>query len=301
MRGITASLRPHPFRSQAPGALDAAPTDAHSRERERAVQLIEGDNLEALLALEAELLGQIALAYLDPPYGTGRDFGAYDDRWPDRGALVAMLRPRIESLHRLLHAEGSILVHVDHRVAHEIARVLDEVFGPGDRDPPRSPPAPGFRNEIIWTYGLGGSSSRFYPRKHDVIFWYTKGSSWHFDPPKMPARSARMRGQLKKQVDVFVGPPQVHETVADVWDIATINNMAKERTGYPTQKPLALLERFVAAHSRPGELVLDPFCGSGTTLFAAQRLGRRAIGIDASPEAIRIARERLATSDKTVE
>jgi DNA modification methylase len=269
-----------------------------SRERERAVQIIEGDNLQVLRSLEADLSGRIALAYLDPPYGTGRDFGAYDDRWPDRNALVAMLRPRIESLHHLLHPEGSILVHVDHRVAHEIARVLDEVFGAGDRDPPRTPPAPGFRNEIIWTYGLGGSSSRFYPRKHDVIFWYTKGSAWHFDAPKMPARSARMRGQLKKQVDVFIGPPRVDETVADVWDIATINNMAKERTGYPTQKPLALLERLVAAHSREGELVIDPFCGSGTTLVAAHSLRRRGIGIDASAEAIKIARERIGNSDK---
>jgi len=271
----------------------------HNRERKPAAEIFEGDNLEVLQDLEQKLAGEISLAYLDPPYGTGRDFGAYDDRWPDRQALVAMLRPRIESLHRLLHPEGSILVHVDHRVSHEIARVLDEVFGAGDRDPPRALPMPGFRNEIIWTYGLGGSSSRFYPRKHDVIFWYTKGSAWHFNPPRMPARSARMRGQMKKQVDVFVGPPrleEVDETVADVWDIATINNMAKERTGYPTQKPLALLERLVAAHSRAGELVIDPFCGSGTTLIAAQRLGRRAIGIDRSPEAVRIARERSTTS-----
>lgn len=259
-------------------------------------EIIHGDNLAVLGDLVPKLAGQVSLAYLDPPYGTGRDFGAYDDRWSDRGALVAMLRPRIELLHRLLADDGSILVHLDHRIAHEIARVLDEVFGAGDRDPPKSPPAPGFRNEIIWTYGLGGSSSRFYPRKHDVIFWYTKGSAWHFDPPMMPARSARMRGQDKKQIDVFMGPPrvgEVDETVADVWDIATINNMAKERTGYPTQKPLALLERLVAAHSRPGELVLDPFCGSGTTLVAAQRLGRRALGIDASPEAVRIARSRV--------
>jgi len=267
-----------------------------SRERERPVQIIEGDNLEVLQALEAELAGEIHLAYLDPPYGTGRNFGAYDDRWESRAALVAMLRPRIESIHRLLHAEGSILVHVDHRVAHEIARVLDEVFGAGDRDPPRTPPAPGFRNEIIWTYGLGGSSSRFYPRKHDVIFWYTKGSAWYFDAPKMPARSARMRGKEKKQLDVFMGPSRVDEAIADVWDVATINNMAKERTGYPTQKPLALLERLVAAHTRPGELVIDPFCGSGTTLVAAQNLARRAIGIDASPEAVRIARQRSTTS-----
>jgi site-specific DNA-methyltransferase (adenine-specific) len=249
------------------------------------VELIEGDNLEVLTRMEP---GAVSLAYLDPPFGTGRNFGAYDDRWSDRASLIAMLRPRIEQLHRVLRDDGSILVHLDHRVAHEIARVLDDVFGAGDRDPASGP---GFRNEIIWSYGLGGSSSRFYPRKHDTIFWYTKGKDWFFDPPRMPARSVRMRGQMKKQVDVFVGPERVD---SDVWDVATINNMAAERTGYPTQKPLALLERFVAAHSREGELVLDPFCGSGTTLVAAQKLKRRAIGIDASAEAIRIASARVS-------
>ncbi len=267
--------------------------------------VLEGDNLELLHRLERDprVAGDVALAYLDPPFGTGRDFGAYDDRWPDRAALVASLRPRLEAIHRLLRPDGSILVHLDHRVAHAIALVLDEVFGPGDRDPPRTPPTPGFRNEIVWTYGLGGSSSRFYPRKHDTILWYTRGSTWWFEAPRIPARSHRMSGQTKKQLDVFLGPPALdgperpseHDApiYGDVWDVAAINNMAKERTGYPTQKPLALLERLVSAHTRAGELVLDPYCGSGTTLVAATRLGRRAIGIDASAEAIRVTRARL--------
>jgi DNA modification methylase len=267
-------------------------------------RVIEGDNLEAMRALEGELGGKIALAYMDPPFGTGRDFGAYDDRWETRDALVAMLRPRFEAVRALLRDDGSILVHLDHRVSHAVAMALDDIFGAGDRDPPESPPRPGFRNEIIWTYGLGGSSSRFYPRKHDVVFWYTKGSSWIFDPPTMPARSIRMKGQQKKQIDVFAGPPSLGELEialdgsTDVWDVASINNMAKERTGYPTQKPLALLERFVLAHSRPGDLVLDPFCGSGTTLAAAEKHGRSAIGIDRSPEAVRIARSRLVASSR---
>ncbi|MGZ3451850.1 MAG: DNA-methyltransferase [Polyangiales bacterium] len=256
-------------------------------------RVIEGDNLVAMHALMGELRGKVALAYMDPPFGTGRDFGAYDDRWETREALVSMLRPRFEAVHALLRDDGSILVHLDHRVAHAVAIVLDELFGTGDRDPPESPSRPGFRNEIIWTYGLGGSSSRFYPRKHDVIFWYTKGSEWIFDPPKMPARSIRMKGKEKKQIDVFVGPPRVDEE-SDVWDVASINNMAKERTGYPTQKPMALLERLVLAHSRPGDIVLDPFCGSGTTLVAAHKTQRIAVGIDASPEAVRVSRGRLS-------
>jgi DNA modification methylase len=249
----------------------------------RVVEVIEGDNLEVMRRLidERGLAGKIALAYLDPPFGTGRDFGAYDDRWADgRRGLVESLRPRLETIHALLTDDGSILVHLDHRVAHVVAVLLDDLFGPGDRD--RRGGA-GFRNEIIWTYGLGGSSSRFYPRKHDTILWYTKGDRWTFDPPTMPARSQRMKGKQKKQIDV--------------WDVPAINNMARERTGYPTQKPLELLERFVAAHSRAGELVLDPYCGSGTTLVAAKALGRRALGIDASPEAVRVARGRLGRDD----
>ncbi len=239
--------------------------------------LHHGDNLEVLTALAPELRGKVALCYLDPPFGTGRDFGAFDDRWEGgRAGLLAFLRPRLALLHDLLAPDGSILVHLDHRVAHQVAVVLDDLFGPGDRDPGGGP---GFRNELVWSYGLGGSSPRYYPRKHDTILWYTRGASWHFDPPMIPARSVRMRGELKKQ--------------PDVWDVPSINNQAKERNGYPTQKPLALLEPLVRAHSRPGELVLDPFCGSGTTLVAAVRAGRRALGVDRSEEALAIARKRL--------
>ncbi|GAC1531727.1 MAG: hypothetical protein NVS3B10_27060 [Polyangiales bacterium] len=266
-----------------------------------AIALHEGDNLVLLRRWldEPSVRGQVALAYLDPPFGTGRDFGAYDDRWPDgRKGLVDSLRPRLELLHTLLADDGSILVHLDHRVAHVIAVLLDDLFGAGDRDVRQATPRPGFRNELIWAYGLGGSSPRFWPRKHDTILWYTKGARWTFTPPRVAARSVRMRGQTKKMIDVMVGPPALDDDAADrlpsdVWDVAAINNMARERTGYPTQKPLALLERLVGAHSQPGELVLDPYCGSGTTLVAARTLGRRALGIDASPEAICVARSRL--------
>jgi len=267
------------------------------------VEILEGDNLEVMRRLldEPSVRGRVALAYLDPPFGTGRNFGAYDDRWAEgRKGLVDMLRPRLEAIHALLADDGSILVHLDHRAAHVVAILLDELFGAGDRDPRGNVARAGFRNEIIWTYGLGGSSSRFYPRKHDTILWYTKGDRWTFDPPKIPARSARMKGMQKKALDVFVGPPALEEgddgfLPSDVWDVAAINNMAKERTGYPTQKPRALLDRLVGAHSRPGDLVLDPFCGSGTTIVAARDLGRRAIGIDASAEAVRVARARLSS------
>lgn len=269
------------------------------------VRLLRGDNLEILrrLAGEAGVAGQVRLAYLDPPFGTGRDFGAYDDRWAGgRRELVGSIVARLEVVRALLTDDGAVLVHLDARVAHLVAVALDELFGPGDRDPYVGAPRPGFRNEIIWTYGLGGSSARSYPRKHDTILWYTKGASWIFEAPRIAARSARMRGETKKQLDVFLGPPALEppealeegsRSFADVWDVASINNMAKERAGYPTQKPLALLEPLVRAHTREGDLVLDPYCGSGTTLVAAARAGRRAIGVDASAEAIAVSARRL--------
>lgn len=262
-------------------------------------EVLQGDNLAHLEALsrEPEVSGHVALVYLDPPFGTGRDFGAYDDRWSGgRKGLLDHLVPRLAVLHRLLADDGSILVHLDHRVAHLVALHLDELFGPGEREPGGSR-AKGFRNEIIWSYGLGGSSPRSYPRKHDTILWYSKGEEWFFDPPRIPARSARMRGLSKKQPDVWSGPPALDETTndarTDVWEVASINNMAQERSGYPTQKPLALLSPLVTAHSRPGELVIDPYCGSGTTVVAAVSNGRRAIGIDASPEAVATTHSRL--------
>jgi hypothetical protein len=264
------------------------------------VRLIHDDNVVALDRLldDDAVRGRVSLAYLDPPFGTGRDFGAYDDRWEGgRHGLVASLRARFERLHRLLADDGSILVHIDPRIAHLVAVALDEIFGAGDRDPRSSAPRAGFRNEIIWTYGLGGSSSRVYPRKHDVVLWYTKGAEWFFDPPRIPARSNKMKGQSKKQLDVFVGPPALDDDAptlpSDVLDVASLNNQARERVGYPTQKPLALLRPFVRAHTRPGELVMDPYCGSGTTLVAAAMEQRAAIGIDVGEEAIAATTARL--------
>jgi hypothetical protein len=274
------------------------------------VRLLHGDNLAQLRALEADesVRGLVSLAYLDPPFGTGRDFGAYDDRWEGgRSALVSSIVARLAIVRELLADDGAVLVHLDARVAHLVAVALDDLFGPGDRDPRGGPPRAGFRNEIVWTYGLGGSSSRTYPRKHDTILWYTKGSSWTFEAPRVPARSVRMKGETKKQLDVFAGPPtlddldEARRSLADVWDVAAINNMAKERTGYPTQKPLALLEPLVRAHTREGDLVLDPYCGSGTTLVAAVRAGRRAIGIDVGEEAIATATRRLREEGCEVE
>ena len=156
-----------------------------------------------------------------------------------------------------------------------LALRCDRIFGFGDR----AGGGPGFRNELIWSYGLGGSSPRCHAKKHDTLLWYSKGSRWFFAPHMVPATSQRLAGKLKKGTSI--------------WEIPSINNMAKERTGYPTQKPLPLLERIVACHAPPGGLVADLCCGSGTTLVAAASAGRRAIGADLGALAQEVAGGRL--------
>lgn len=249
-------------------------------------RIVHGEHRGVLAALLPTLAGQVSLVYADPPFDTGRSFRdtagreAYRDR-TGPGQWLTELEQLLVVARELLTPEGSLVLHCDHRRAHHAAVLCDEVFGAGARgDDPR---APGFRNELVWCYGLGGSSPRYYPRKHDTLLWYTRGRAWHFEAPRMAARSRRMAGQTKK--------------VPDWWDLPSLNNMAAERTGYPTQKPLALLERLVGAHTRPGELVLDPCCGSGTTLVAAHRLGRRFVGIDCGELAIETTLMRLAAED----
>lgn len=216
--------------------------------------------------------GTIDLVYLDPPFNTGRTLsaaqGEYEDSWNDLGEYLRYMRPRVEAMHRVLKPDGSILLHCDWRTCHHYRIMLDEVFGEAC-----------FVNHLIWRYGLGGSSPRRFARKHDDILFYAKSADYYFDPPRVPATSNRMRGQSKK--------------ASDVLDIPSINNMANERVGYPTQKPLALLEMLMSACCPMDGVVLDPFCGSGTTLVAAGRLGRRFIGIDVNPDAVRIAQMRL--------
>ena len=160
-------------------------------------------------------------------------------------------------------------MHVDWRTAHHVRLLLDDLFV-ADR----------FVNHLIWSYGLGGSSPRRFARKHDDLLLYCLNPDrYWFDPPRVPATSNMLRGQTKKATDVL--------------DIPSINNMAKERTGYPTQKPLALLDLLVRACCPPGGMVLDPCCGSGTMLVAAVNAGRNALGLDISPAAVKIARTRL--------
>lgn len=200
------------------------------------------------------------------------------------------LRPRLRDMHRLLSTRGSLYVHLDWRAVHHVRLMLDEIFEPEN-----------FLNEIIWSYRSGSRPGRWFPRKHDTILLYARNAGRHvfhaprggeyrtadlrYDPTGRPYKSTR-RGPIAFHPE---GP-----LISDVWELPILSTVSRERTGYPYQKPEALLSRIVEVSSEPGGVVADFFCGSGTTLVVAQRLGRRFIGCDLSEEAVAITRRRLS-------
>jgi site-specific DNA-methyltransferase (adenine-specific) len=226
------------------------------------------------------------------------------------GGLLAYLvsvAQRIHEIDRVLRPTGSLFLHCDPTASHYLKLLLDAVF---------RAPGGGFRNEIVWCYSHGGRSRKWFGRKHDIIFFYGKSDRCYFDPT---AVRAEMRSGVRsfggrlligddgRKYRLVYGTRNSHgearyykyyldegKLPEDWWaDINSLQSSAAERTGYPTQKPEALLDRIVAACSRPGDTVLDAYCGSGTTLVAAQRRGRNWVGIDLAPPAIALTLERL--------
>jgi site-specific DNA-methyltransferase (adenine-specific) len=254
---------------------------------------------DALGLLRSLADASVDLAYADPPFATGQvrrgadGAGAehrFDDLLDDPQAYRAWLEPHLAELHRVLAPTGSLFLHLDHRMSAHARIALDAVFG-----------RTGFRNEIVWRYGLGGRAPvNAFARKHDVLLFYARGPENTFHrlrgglTPAMAAKYAHVDSHGRYQrahgrrYYLKGGKP-----FDSVWDIPSIAPTARERSGYPTQKPLALLERVVAATTDPGALVIDPFVGSGTSAVAAQRLGRRFVAGDCSPQAISVTCDRL--------
>lgn len=198
-------------------------------------------------------------------------------------AYLLMMTPRLLELHRVLKPSGSIYLHCDTAAGHYLKILLDSIFG-----------AAHFRNEIIWCYKTGGASPRRFARKHDLIFFYTKGAQYIFHPLKEKSYMMHRYGFKKSE---FLRDEQGQYTrvyMKDVWELPALGAADRQRLGYPTQKPEALIERIIQASSSVGGLVLDPFCGSGTTAVVAQRLGRRWIGIESAYLGIAYQRYRLA-------
>ncbi len=272
-----------------------------------------------------DLAGKAQCVYLDPPFMTGgvfdrtRPYGekgwkkgtpvarfkGYEDKFSSEKNYLKLLRKMVKTSWTLLKPEGVFYLHLDWRMAAQARIVCDQVFGKDQ-----------FLNEIIWAYETGGRSKKFFSRKHDTILLYARSRRYRFDITKVPMdRSSKRRNHMARGKDeqgrmfsrivsngkeyryyddepVFLG---------DVWtDIGHLQQRDPERTGYPTQKPLALLQRLLLPATEPGDWVADLCFGSGTTLEAAQRLGCRFAGLDVNPEAAAIALSRLEPENLTV-
>jgi DNA modification methylase len=249
------------------------------------VRIACADWLDAAPGLDR---GSIDLLYADPPFNTGRrqqaHAGDFDDAWDSPAAYITWLRARLEATLPTLKPSACLLIHVDWRTSHHVRLLLDDLLG-ADR----------FVNHLVWRYGLGGSSPRRFARKHDdILFYCIDPEAYWFEPPRIAATSRRMAGQTKKATDVIDAVEQPGSGADEVLDVPSLNNMASERVGWPTQKPLALLRMLVGACCPPEGVALDPCCGSGTTLVAALQLGRQAIGMDVSDRAIRLTCDRVS-------
>lgn len=279
-----------------------------------AARLMAGQALAVLDRLLQEgRAGQIDLVYLDPPFGAGvawprrRDVQtsdgpaahnvlAYDDPADALPEWLQHLDTVLDRAHRLLSPRGSVYLHLDFRRAPHARLLLDERFGPAC-----------LRNEIIWAYGLGGSTKDRFGRKHDVIQFYAKDPKrTYFRAPLQKATSQRMKGQSKRATDVWqTQHAGADATIAGAWPDSlidlTLSNSDSQRTGYPTQKPLALLERIVHASLPPGGVALDPMAGSGTLGIAAVRAGEQAILGDRSAVALDASRGRLVQAGAAVQ
>jgi site-specific DNA-methyltransferase (adenine-specific) len=276
--------------------------------------VVQGDNLQVLAALQERWQGRFTLAYLDPPFLTGKQHlrvtrrkdgqgkilrqlsPAFDDRWSSLSHYLDALHARILHVHGLLAPHGCMVLHVDPKTSHYAKILCDEVFGNDC-----------FASEIIWRYRRWPAKTANFQRVHDVLLRYVK------DPAVTPcftqmyeplAPSTLATWGVKKQRAVLDGEGRRARStrtqeatpgapMGDVWEIGIVAPVARERTGYPTQKPEALLERLVSSCTQKGDWILDPYLGSGTTLAVAGRLGRRAVGIDNSPEALAVTRQRL--------
>lgn len=280
-----------------------------------ATLLVHGDNLAAMHALLPQYAGQVTLAYLDPPFFTNREFSsvarsrnhesgiierthahAFDDRWDSIADYLEALVDRVHVVRQLLAPHGSMVLHVDPKTSHYAKVLCDEVFGTAS-----------FASEIVWRYRRWPAKTKNFQRVHDTLLRYVKDPAveprfyqlyeplalstqrtWGTTKQRAVVDHTGRRQRSSKTLEPTPGTP-----LGDVWEIGIVAPVARERTGYPTQKPEALLDRLVRACSDEGDLILDPYAGSGTTLAVARKLGRACIGVDAGREALRTTRERL--------
>jgi site-specific DNA-methyltransferase (adenine-specific) len=292
--------------------------------------LYTNDNLFILNGMNSNL---VDLIYLDPPFNSKRFYSApvgskaagasFKDMWtwedvneayleilaekypyltkfiPSIGGIhskammsyLTYMTQRIIEMHRILKDTGSLYMHCDPTASHYLKILLDEIFGKNN-----------FRNEIVWCYRGGGSPKKDFGRRHDVIFRYSKTDNYTFiaDRIRIPyqaeglGRTDDAMWGKHKGTDKVYKPNPLGKIPEDRWQMNILNANDPERTGYPTQKPLALLKRIILASSNEGDIVFDPFCGCATTCVAAQQLGRNWIGIDIEKQAVNVLIDRLS-------
>ncbi len=269
----------------------------------------------------------VDLIATDPPFNKGRDFHAtpdslaagakFQDRWSwegdvheewvdeiadDRphlmkaiesaryahsdgmGAYACFMAVRLLAMHRILKPTGSIYLHCDPTASHYLKAVMDAIFGWKN-----------FRNEIVWHYQTGGAGKQQFSKKHDVLLFYSRSNAFNFYPDSIRVpRTEKALARAKNPKGARISAGNTTKLPMDVWtDIQALNPVAVERTGWPTQKPLALYERMLRASSNKGDIVCDPFAGCATTLVAAEKLGRQWVGIDIWEGAHELVRKRL--------
>ena len=293
--------------------------------------IFEGDNLHILRGLDSETIDLIYLdppfnsnKTYEAPIGSEAAGAAFKDAWTlsdldnawhgelaeyepalysaisaaefshSKGmkAYLIMMGIRMLEMHRVLKPTGSIYLHCDPTASHYLKTIMDAVFGTKQ-----------FRNEIVWSYRWASNVKRSFAKKHDTLFFYSKTDKWIFnmDDVREPYTEKQLKGYKQDTGGYYTidgggrkyyANPQ-GQTAGSVFNISVIGRKAKERTGYPTQKPLALLERIIKASSNPNDIVLDPFCGCATTCIAAEKLQRQWIGIDLSPKAVELVQLRI--------
>lgn len=255
----------------------------------------------------------IDMIYLDPPFYTQRkqslrssDGKKYEfsDIWGSRNEYLEYMRERLTEMKRVLKNTGNIFLHCDTSAGHYLRVLLDDIFGENN-----------FRSEIIWSYKRWSNSKKGLLPAHQTVLYYSKTREYKFNTlygeyspttnldQILQERERDSNGKaIYKRDDkgeIISSKEKKGVPISDVWEIPFLNPKAKERTGYPTQKPIELLERIITISTDEGDTVLDPFCGSGTTLVSAKILSREYIGIDTNPEAVELSEQRLATPYKT--
>ncbi len=284
-------------------------------EGDRRYVVVKADNAIALSSLLESGVPKVALVYMDPPFLTGRQHlrvlrgrnasgqivresePAFDDRWSSLSDYLQELRIRLSTARDLLCPHGSLVLHVDPKTSHYAKVLLDEIFGPDC-----------FASEVVWRYRRWPARTPNFQKVHDVLLRYVRDANakprfTQLYEPLAPSTLATWGTKKQRAMYDTTGRRRCSSSTADaspgvplgdVWDIGIVAPVARERTGYPTQKPEALLSRLVESLTLPGDWVLDPYAGSGTTLAVCAKLGRSAIGIDDSPAAIEMTCQRLA-------